>query len=112
MWIIIFSTVVLIGSLLFAFFVNSGGTVAHISIDGKEYDVIDLSKVKESYNIEINSEYGYNVIHVEPGAISVTESNCPDLICVHQGKLTGGGVPIVCMPHRLVIQIEGVNIDG
>ena len=51
-------------------------------------------------------------MHVEPGAISVTEADCPDGICVRQGKLTTAGVPIVCMPHRLVIEIYGDAIDG
>ena len=46
------------------------------------------------------------------GAISVTEADCPDGICVRQGKLTTAGVPIVCMPHRLVIEIYGDAIDG
>ena len=56
--------------------------------------------------------YGHNTVHVEPGAISVTEADCPDGICVRQGKLTTAGVPIVCMPHRLVIEIYGDAIDG
>ncbi len=88
------------------------GTVATISVDGEVIEKIDLSKVKESYEIEIDTEYGHNVILVEPGAISVLEADCPDQICVKQGKMTGGGVPIVCMPHRVVIEIGGSGIDA
>lgn len=111
-WIIVFFALIVIGSLLYFVIGNAGGTVAVISVDGEEYDRIDLSGVKESYDFEIATQYGRNTVHVEPGGISVTEADCPDLICVHQGKITGGGIPIVCMPHRLVIQIEGGNIDG
>ena len=103
---------ILIGSLLYFVLGNTGGTIAVITVDGEELDRIDLSRVKESYDFEIRTEYGSNTVHVEPGGISVTKADCPDLICVHQGKITGGGIPIVCMPHRLVIQIEGGNIDG
>ena len=88
------------------------GTTAVITVDGAEYERIDLSRVKEGYDIRIETRYGYNIVHVQPGAISVAEANCPDGICVRQGRLEGGGVPIVCMPHRLVIQIEGGDIDA
>ena len=88
------------------------GTTAVITIDGEEYRRIDLSKVKESYEFEIKTQYGSNTVLVEPGAISVSSADCPDKICIHQGRLTQAGIPIVCMPHRLVIRIEGEEIDG
>lgn len=89
-----------------------GGTIAVITVDGEEYERIDLSRVQESYDIEISTQYGSNTIHVEPGRISVTAANCPDRICVAQGAIDKGGIPIVCVPHRLVVKIEGSEIDG
>ena len=88
------------------------GTVAVISVNGEEYDRIDLSEVTEAYEMEIETEFGCNTLLVEPGAISVISASCPDKICVRQGKLTGGGMPIVCMPNRLVISLEGSGVDG
>lgn len=88
------------------------GSIAVISVDGVEYERIDLQSVKEPYDIEISTEYGTNIVHVEPGAISVTAASCPDKVCVKQGRMTGGGIPIVCMPNRLVINMEGSGIDG
>lgn len=112
-YILIFALVVIVGIASFIFSKSlPGGTEAVIAIDGSEYSRIDLSRVKESYDIIIDNSYGRNVIHVEPGAISITESNCPDFICVHQGRLTGSGLPIICMPHHLVISIEGSGIDA
>ncbi len=91
---------------------SGGGTVAVITVDGEVRERIDLSRVKESYDLEIDTVYGHNTVHVEPGAISVTDADCPDRICVAMGRLQKSGVPIVCMPHRLVIRIEGDEIDG
>ena len=88
------------------------GSVAVIKVDGQVRDKIDLSKVEDSYEIHIDTEYGHNTILVEPGAISVIDADCPDHVCVKQGKLTGGGLSIICMPHRLVIQIGGSDIDA
>ncbi len=112
-WTIILFSVVLLGLLgYFALNELGGGTIAVITVDGVEYDRIDLSKVTESYDIDIDTQYGHNTVHVEPGRISVTEADCPDGVCVAQGAIDKGGVPIVCMPHRLVVKIEGSGIDA
>ncbi len=88
------------------------GATAVIYIDGAEYRRIDLSKTGKAYEFTVETEYGSNTVLVEPGAISVSSADCPDKICVHQGKLTRPGVPIICMPHRLVIRIEGDEVDA
>lgn len=98
--------------LWFALNALGGGTVAVISVNGEEYKRIDLSRVTESYDLLIETEWGHNTVHVAHGAISVTESNCPDGICINQGELTKSGIPIICMPHRLYIQIEGGSTDA
>lgn len=112
-WIILLAAVCILGAAGFLLLKGlDTGTVAVITVDGGEYARIDLSRVTESYQLQIDSAWGHNTVLVEPGAISVTEADCPDKICVQQGRLTGGGVPIVCMPHRLVIQIEGGETDA
>jgi len=111
-WILLFALLIVGGLLVYRHLGSTGGTVAVISVDGEELERIDLSRVEDSYDIVIETVYGSNTVHVEPGAISVTEADCPDRICVHQGKLTGGGIPIICMPHRLVIEIEDSDLDG
>ena len=111
-FVIAFAVIVIAGVLLWLRIGAGGGVIAVISVDGAEYDRVDLSRVKEPYDIEITTRYGHNTVHVEPGAISVTEADCPDHICVYMGKLTGDGIPIVCMPHRLMIYIEDSGIDG
>lgn len=111
-FIVIFAAVVIIGLLLYIALGSTGGTVAVISLDGQEYERIDLSTVEEAYDIVIKTQYGTNVVHVRPGAIGVIEADCPDKVCVNTGSITGGGIPIACVPHRLMITIEGGNVDG
>lgn len=112
-WIGILLSVVLLGLLGFFALSHLGrGTIAVITVDGQEFRRIDLSRVTESYDIEISTKYGHNTVHVAPGSIAVTRADCPDGICVAQGDIDRGGIPIVCMPHRLVIKIEGSGIDG
>ena len=112
-WIIILAAVVIAGLVSYCLAMSTGGgTVAVISIDGEEYERIDLSKVTESYDIELSTQYGHNTVHVEPGAISVTAADCPDGVCVAQGAISRGGVPIICMPHHLSVRIEGGGVDA
>jgi len=109
LWVILFSALFIVGCGAFLLLKYTGGegAIADIWLDGELYDTIDLDAVTIPYDITVESEYGYNVVHVEHGAISVTDADCPDHICIEQGTITGPGIPIVCLPHRLVIEIRG-----
>jgi len=86
---------------------QTGGT-ARITIDGALYQTIDLNVVSAPCTIEIPWEgEGSSVIAVDQGRIRVASADCPDQICVHQGWISDGTVPIVCLPHRLAIEIVG-----
>ena len=81
------------------------GSIARITQDGKEIGRIDLSAVTEPYEFDVKSADGVNRIHVEHGRISVISADCPDGICVAHGPISKSGSPIVCLPHRLVVEI-------
>lgn len=87
---------------------NNDSLVAQIYVDNKLYDQIDLSRVQNSYTIDIPiSENKHNIILVESGAISMQSADCPDKLCVKQGRISGGAYPIVCLPHKIIISMEG-----
>ena len=113
-WIVIFAVLFAVFSTAFLLLRNSGraGMVADIFIDGELYKKIDLDGVVMPYDFTVESKYGYNIIHVEHGGISVTEADCRDHICINRGVISDDAVPIVCLPHRLVIEIEGDTVDG
>ncbi len=113
-WIVIFAAVLVICAAAFLLLKGSGGhgTVAVIRVDGEIYKKINLDTVAVAYDMEIKTEFGYNKLHIEHDGISVTEADCRDHICMDQGKVSQAGVPIVCLPHRLTIEIEGDDIDA
>lgn len=90
------------------FFTSYDGAVtARIYQDGKLIYTIPLDHVEEDYEIFIKNENGgENTIFVSRGKISVSHADCPDQICVKRGQVSYSGVPIVCMPNKLVIQFE------
>ena len=74
------------------------GSIATIYEDGQALEKIDLAKVTKSYYLNLP----HNKILVEPGQISVTDADCPDKLCIKQGK-RGQGMPIVCLPNKVYI---------
>ena len=86
--------------------------VARILLDGTLMDEIRLDKVGASCSFTVEgADGGFNIIQVERGRIRVSHADCPDQICVDQGWISDGTVPIVCLPHGLVIEITGGGED-
>lgn len=72
-------------------------------------ELIKTVSLSESTEFTVYCEDGFNVVEVSDGKICVSSADCPDKVCVRQGKISGA-VPIVCLPHRLEIRV--VNGDG
>ena len=113
-WILFFAAlfIMCIGAFLLLMRSGNYGTVAVIRVNGEIYKKINLDTVTVAYDIKIKTEYGYNKIHIDRGSICVSESDCHDQICVRQGAISSDGVPIICMPHRVTVEIEGDSIDA
>ena len=112
---VIFIAVLLAVSVLGTVLVLGGQTdsvTANLYQDGRCIRSIDLSQVEEPYSFTVDGPAGTNTVLVEPGRICVSHADCPDQVCVRQGWISNGVVPIVCLPNRLVIQIEAERQDG
>ncbi len=91
------------------------GLTARITLDGEVIEEIDLSRVKEPFEFDVEGPGGFsNTIRVEKGRICVIRAGCRDQICVHQGYIQDSSVPIVCLPNRLIIEITdgGKELDA
>ena len=83
---------------------------AQILQDGQVIQTIELQNVKKPYEFEITVKNGgHNTIRVENGKIGIIHASCPDKICVKQGFITNGALPIVCLPNKLSIVIINDN---
>lgn len=80
-------------------------SVVVVTIDGEEALRRPLA-VEDSY--ELRQEDGsVNVITVEDGAVFMSSANCRDGLCISQGRMKNAAKTIVCLPHRLVVRMEG-----
>ena len=85
--------------------------VARITRDGVLLEEIDLETVDQPRSFTLEDGSGTNTVQVERGRIRVSEADCPDQVCVNQGWISDGTAPIICLPHRLMIEIVGGGGD-
>lgn len=78
--------------------------------DGKVLKTVPLS---ENTEFIIECDDGYNTVIIKDGAVMISAADCPDQVCVRTGAISGGAVPIVCLPHRLEIRVvNGAGLDA
>lgn len=84
--------------------INRGeeGDRIQVTLDGKVYGTYSLEKDQV---IEIEEGSFYNKIRVEDGKAYMEEANCPDGYCEEQGKISRHTQTIVCLPHKLVVEV-------
>ena len=44
---------------------------------------------------------------IRDGKADVTEADCPDKLCVLQGKISRSGQTIICLPNKTMVTIKG-----
>lgn len=85
--------------------------VVKIYKNGELIKSIDLSKVKDSYELKIGDKIHYNLISVSRNGVKVIDSTCHDKVCMKTGKIHDSLLPIACLPNNLLIKIEGERHD-
>lgn len=96
--------VAVVALIIIQFFVKKDGSIAIVKVDGEIQYQLDLSKNTE---ITITGHGGSNTIAVTDGYVYMKDADCPDKICVNTGKINKSGETIVCLPHRITVEVEG-----
>lgn len=98
--------IVLAAGLLTAVFFKTcshSGSEAVISVDSKTIKTIELSGHQKTYRPD---EAEGAVIEISDGRVCVSDSDCPDKICVNTGWISRKGERIVCLPKKLIVEIK------
>lgn len=114
-WFVLFAVVLVIGVIGSVFVLQRPeNSIVEIVQDGNVLYRLDLSEYKETETIEIEYNGGKNNILIENGQICMAYADCPDQTCVKMGWLQSSALPIVCLPHHLVIQYaeNDDTVDG
>lgn len=107
-WIIVFSSVLLVCAVCWLCISNSSSQSQIVGIyqNGSLVEKIDLNCVTGQREITLSGDYGNNTILISNGHIEMKSADCPDKLCVKHGELKNGSSPIVCLPNRVVIKFE------
>ncbi|NLL80612.1 MAG: NusG domain II-containing protein [Clostridiales bacterium] len=81
------------------------GREAVIYVDGMEYQRVSLWKEQE---ILVGTG---NVVVTGQGSAHMEAADCPDQICVHHRPVSKSGESIVCLPNRVVVEIQGEDCE-
>lgn len=104
--ILIGSILVVAVALFLVFYLNrKPGDMVIVSVDGVVTAELPLNKDTE-YLIETESG-GENLLVIKDGKASITEASCPDQVCVHQREIQNDTELIICLPNRVIIEIQG-----
>ena len=106
--ILIFVLLVLAGVSYLVFSGNKSekGNQIIITLNGEVYGSYPLNQEKE---IIIETEYGANTVMIENDGVRMKDADCPDRYCVKQGEISHSKETLVCLPHKLVIEIQFVE---
>ena len=89
---------------------GEGKQYARVTVDGKPYEMLELTN--ETQELEIKTKYGYNLLVVHDGGIEMTDADCPDKLCLTFGHIKNLGQTIICLPHRVMVEIVNDNGSG
>ena len=82
--------------------IKEDGAYVVVRVDGKEVAKYSLT---EDGEYELNG--GTNVLKIEGGKAYLISADCPDHLCVKQGKVDKSGETITCLPNRLTVTAYG-----
>ena len=106
--ILVVALLLLAGALYLTLNANrqEGGVVV-VRVDGVE---------TERHSLAVDGTFplngGTNILVIRDGQAWLSEANCPDLLCVKQGKIHYTGQVITCLPNRLTVTVEGGESNG
>lgn len=92
-------------AIIIQFVIKKNGETVVITVDGTVYKTLELDKDTELDIQGVND--GRNKLIIENGQAYMIDADCPDKVCVRQGKINKTGETIVCLPHKVVVEIKG-----
>lgn len=83
--------------------IHTEGNQVVILVNGNEYGRYQLDEDKK---IEVKNEYGYNIVVISNGKVHIEDADCPDKYCVNQGEISKNGESLICLPHKLSVEVD------
>lgn len=107
--------------ILILFFCVIAVIMSFILYNREDHDDIML-KISVDGNIAVTYEFNKedtidktfplgtgNVVVLKDGQVYMESADCPDGLCMKQGKISLSGQSIVCLPHKVVVKLTNIT---
>ncbi|MBR6444038.1 MAG: NusG domain II-containing protein [Firmicutes bacterium] len=84
---------------------ETSGDHVVVTVNGSRYGSYPLSEDKT-----IKLDTG-NTVRIEGGKVYMKSSTCSGKDCIKRGKISHAPDSIICLPHKVVVEIKGKNND-
>lgn len=88
---------------------DAGATVK-ITVDGAVYGIYALDEDQEIPVLVDGVQTNY--VRISDGEADMVTATCPDLLCVHQKKISKANEMIVCLPNKVVVEVVAADGEG
>ena len=105
--IIAFVAVVAVAIVAIYFFASKQGDYVSVKVSGKEVATFKLGENTEYVIQGYNN--GHNTLVIKNNQAYIKYANCPDKLCKKQGHISKVGESLICLPNKVVVQIESEN---
>ncbi len=100
--ILVFSFFLIAAALFFMIKLSrADGETVVVSVDGEPVAIYELSSDGEYPLLD-----GKNTLVIESGYAKITNAKCPDRLCEGFGQISKTGERIVCLPHKLIVEVK------
>ncbi|MBQ1395330.1 MAG: NusG domain II-containing protein [Lachnospiraceae bacterium] len=86
---------------------SAGKTIGTYSL--KENRTLLITKdghISDCDGTDSQGETGYNILQIRDGKADMISADCHNHDCVNHRPISKDGENIICLPHKIVIQIE------
>ena len=78
---------------------KSNGNAVKVKVDNKTVAEYPL-------NIDREVQLEHNTFIIKDGEVFMSSADCKNQVCVKTGKISKRGECIVCLPNRVILEIE------
>lgn len=82
---------------------------AEVYVDTELIKRIVFENTSNTEPFTVKTQHGFNTIKIENGMVKIIDADCPDELCVKDGPISNPGEMLVCLPHKVVVEIKGYN---
>jgi len=106
--VLLISITVFTGSIFWSAVSREGELRVEIDAFGEHF-VLPLA---QDGNLLLDGPIGQTRVEVRSGAVSISDSDCRDKLCVAMGQIAGPSAWIACLPNRVFVRLVATASEG